>query len=93
MFVVDVDRDELADISESLDSERAGSVRLSQFFEVMSQRMNARGRSALKEKGICAVFDSFDLDHDGYIREGELRQIMNRLGVRLSEDEIGIMHS
>lgn len=40
---------------------------------------------------MAEAFAVFDLDKDGFITRSELRQVMNRLGENLTEDQLDAM--
>ncbi|XP_064623661.1 calmodulin-A-like [Lineus longissimus] len=77
-----------ADLKDMLgDSFCTGSnpqIEFPEFLKIMVQKM----KKTDNEDDLKEAFSVFDTDHDGYIDDYELRQVMNNLGEKLTLEEI-----
>ena len=75
---------ELHEIIQEVDSDGNGKIEFSEFLNMMAQKMGTRN---FNDEALEA-FNVLDKDGSGSISESELRQIMNNIGEKLTDEEI-----
>jgi calmodulin len=76
--------DELQRIFNLVDLDGNGAIDFPEFLTVIHM-LNS---SAQSEEELRESFNVFDVNHDGYISADELKQVMDKLGEKLTEEEI-----
>lgn len=78
---------ELDDIMRQADTDGDGKISFTEFVSMMNHRLYRRGD--LTAGDLKAAFNTFDVNHDGFISSAELEHILHVLGnKRISKDEI-----
>ncbi|XP_026462891.1 calmodulin-like [Ctenocephalides felis] len=75
---------EIDDIVAKIDVENTGKLDFTQFLHALSRKV----KSLQNEEEIKKAFKVFDQNDDGMITSSELRIVMNRLGEKLTDEEI-----
>lgn len=70
-----------------VDADGSGTIDFAEFLTLMSRKM----KSADSQAEILEAFKVFDKDGSGKISADELRQVMNNLGEKLSDEEVSEM--
>ncbi|OSX77546.1 hypothetical protein BU14_0144s0010 [Porphyra umbilicalis] len=70
-----------------VDADGSGTIDFAEFLTLMSRKM----KSADSQAEILEAFKVFDKDNSGKISADELRQVMNNLGEKLSDEEVNEM--
>ena len=75
---------ELQDMINEVDANHNGVIEFPEFLAMMTRQMNSDDR----EEEIREAFNVFDKDSNGFISATELRQMMDSLGEKLTEEEV-----
>lgn len=78
---------ELRDMINEVDEDGSGTVEFDEFLKMMAKKL--KDSDAMEE--LREAFRVFDKDGNGYISSQELRHVMNMLGEKLSDYEVGEM--
>ncbi|MQM13492.1 hypothetical protein Taro_046417 [Colocasia esculenta] len=78
---------ELKEMIREVDTDGNETIDFDEFLKLMARKLN--GTDSAEE--LTEAFGVFDKDQDNLISAAELRHVMNNLGERLSNDEIGEM--
>lgn len=78
---------ELRDMINEVDEDGSGTVEFDEFLKMMAKKL--KDSDAMEE--LREAFRVFDKDGNGYISSSELRHVMNMLGEKLSDYEVGEM--
>lgn len=89
--------DDIEEMMLSVDKNQDGQISYDEFMNLISIQIKASG--VFSESGWCIedvdemeeAFAVFDVDKDGYITKSELRQVMNRLGESLTDEQLDAM--
>ena len=86
---------DLADMMSHVDLDGNGTISFDEFVELMKHRMGGmmKSTSDLGDEEMRQIFKMFDLDGNGYISPEELKDVMHKLGEKISDDELMIMMS
>ena len=76
---------ELQNMISEIDIDRNGTVNFPEFFIMMSRWTEANQ----KDDDIENAFKFFDKDGDGSLTTAEMRYVMNNIGEKVSEEELG----
>ncbi|XP_058748657.1 calmodulin-like protein 11 [Vicia villosa] len=82
-FDVNPTKEEIQNMISEVDINRRGSINFEEFLNIMSTQMKENISKELKE-----AFRIFDRDQDEYISAIELKDVMMRLGERLTDEEV-----
>lgn len=89
--------DDIEEMMLSVDKNQDGQISYDEFMNLISIQIKASG--VFSSSGWCVedvdemeeAFAVFDVDKDGYITKSELRQVMNRLGESLTDEQLDAM--
>ncbi|KAK8709646.1 hypothetical protein V6N13_060659 [Hibiscus sabdariffa] len=76
--------EELQDMIKEVDADGNGSIEFSEFLSLMAKKM----QESDAEEELKEAFKVFDKDLNGYISASELRNVMMKLGEKLSDEEV-----
>ncbi|EDO33580.1 predicted protein [Nematostella vectensis] len=79
--------EEIREMIKEVDEDGSGSIGFEEFLQLMSKK--TKGKSY--EDELMAAFQIFDKDGNGSITVTELKEVLDSLGEKLSEDEVGEM--
>ncbi|WOH10608.1 hypothetical protein DCAR_0730077 [Daucus carota subsp. sativus] len=77
--------DQLQAITEKADTNNNGLIEFSEFLALVAPEL---ARSPYSEKQMRVIFKMFDRDGDGFVTAEELADSMERLGHKLSKEEL-----
>lgn len=85
-------KDQLQRLMEEIDTDGSETVEFNEFVIWMSIKMSPETKSDLENKvDLENTFRIFDEDGDRFITAKELKNVMNKLGQTLSDDEVNLM--
>ncbi|KAK8816179.1 calmodulin [Blastocystis sp. ATCC 50177/Nand II] len=79
--------DDIEEMMLSVDKNQDGQISYDEFMNLISIQIKASEDVDEMEE----AFAVFDVDKDGYITKSELRQVMNRLGESLTDEQLDAM--
>merc|ERR1711997_1112903 len=77
--------DELKDMMSRFDGDGGGSIDFAEFLDLIAGKMKTFGEN---ESSIRRAFRSLDKDHSGYITVKELKEVLNKLGEKMTTKEV-----
>ena len=80
-------KEEVNDMLNELDVDQNGTIDFNEFISVMSKQ----SKPSNEDEELREAFKVFDKDGSGNISATELKQVMNTLGEKLSDDDIASM--
>lgn len=83
--------DELQMMMKSVDTDQNGVIDFDEFVVMMRNHLLDEASMPTPEQELKEVFAVFDKDGDGYISVDELKQALNNLGERLTNEELKAM--
>lgn len=84
---LDPSKGELQNMINEVDADGDGTLDFAEFLAMMARKVKDTGT----EDEIMEAFRAFDKNGDGFVSAAELRQVMDSLGEKLSDNEIGEM--
>ncbi|XP_074503412.1 calmodulin-alpha-like isoform X2 [Sebastes fasciatus] len=78
---------ELKEIIRAMDTGGNGTIEFQEFLTMITRKM----KDTHDEEGTRELFRDFDKDGSGYITAAEVRQVMAKLGVKLTAEEVDKM--
>jgi len=84
---LDPSKGELQNMINEVDADGDGTLDFAEFLAMMARKVKDTGI----EDEIMEAFRAFDKNGDGFVSAAELRQVMDSLGEKLSDNEIGEM--
>ena len=85
-----LEEEELSDMINEVDGDGNGTIDFHEFIVMMTNAFNAM-KDNYSDEVLHGAFKMIDIDGNGFINAEELRQVMENLGERFSEEEVGMM--
>ncbi|XP_046582448.1 calmodulin-A-like isoform X1 [Haliotis rubra] len=79
---------ELQDMINEVDADGNGNIDFPEFLTMMQKKLSSRSDS---EEEVREAFKVFDKDCNGFISASDLKQVMNNLGEKLTDEDINEM--
>ena len=89
--------DDIEEMLLNVDRDKDGQISYEEFMKIICMQIKASGISCLflwwieDVDEMAEAFAVFDVDKDGFITKSELRQVMNRLGENLTDEQLDAM--
>jgi Ca2+-binding EF-hand superfamily protein len=86
-------RQDVLDVFRDVDKNQDGKIEFREFLYLMKQQTvvdELTGNSTLK-LNVKAAFDMFDSDHDGKLTFSDIKNLMNTIGEKMTDQEIKLL--